>query len=71
MTQRKYLQQKKGEPDNKYQTKRGFYMDYHIKTMRAVPPSHYAIKDPFDQTSNKKKSRAIKIDQKLKKNTYL
>jgi len=35
--QRKYADQKKGEKDNNYVTKRGFYMDYHIKTMKVIP----------------------------------
>lgn len=37
---RKWATQKKGVPDStKYVTKRGFYMDYHIKVSKSVPGS--------------------------------
>lgn len=35
--QRKYQSQKKGIKDNKYVTKRGFYMDYDLKVAKAIP----------------------------------
>ena len=72
MTERKYLTQKKGEPNTKYKTRRGFYMDYHIKVSKLVPePSHYNIKESFDQELHKKKVMATKIDDKLIKYTYI
>ena len=37
ITQRKYLETPKGGDDPNYVTKRGFYMDYHIKTMKVIP----------------------------------
>jgi hypothetical protein len=47
-------------------------MDYHIKTVKALPsPFDHTLKDPWDQTLNKKKSRANKLDPKLSKTTYL
>lgn len=37
---RKWATQKKGVKDsNKYVTKRGFYMDYHIKVQKYLPAS--------------------------------
>lgn len=41
-------------------------MDYHLKTMKLVPPpSHYCLKDAFDQKDNKKQGKGKKIDGKL------
>jgi hypothetical protein len=72
MTERKYREQKKGEKDTKYLTKRGFYMDYHIKTVKALPsPGDHTLKDFFDQTDNQKRGKKNKIDNSLKKYTYL
>ncbi len=72
MTDRKYKDQPKGEPDNKYKTKKGFYMDYHLKIMKPIPPpSHYNLKDPFDQEINHKKGKHNKVDLDLIKYTYI
>ncbi len=72
ITERKYQSQKKGQPNTKYKTKKGFYMDYYLKVMKAVPPpSQYSIKDLFDQTNNKKKNKFNKLDNSLIKYTYL
>lgn len=72
MTERKYQVQKKGEPDSKYKTKKGFYMDYYLKVMQAVPPpSHYNLKDFFDQETNQKRGKFNKLDKSLAKFTYL
>lgn len=55
MNERKYSQQERGKKDTRYLTKKGFYMDYHIKVVKALPaPSVYNLKDPWDQTENKK-----------------
>lgn len=55
ITQRKYAQQEKGKKDNKYLTKKGFYMDYHIKVVKALPaPGAHNLSEGFDQTRNKK-----------------
>ena len=39
MQKRKWDQQKKGQKTEKYVTKRGFYMDYHVKVSKSVPAS--------------------------------
>lgn len=55
MNERKYATQEKGKKDTKYLTKKGFYMDYHIKVVKALPaPSAHDLGDPWDQTENKK-----------------
>ncbi len=47
--EKKYQTQKKGQPDERYNTKRGFYMDYHLKVVGALPaPSEYKLKDGMD-----------------------
>lgn len=72
MSERKYANQEKGAKDTRYVTKRGFYMDYHIKVVKALPaPSIYNLGTEFDQTENKKEGKAKKIDNKLIKYTYL
>ena len=40
MRKRKWETQKKGEKDTKYQTKRGFYMDYELKVAKGIPSTH-------------------------------
>lgn len=58
--------------ENRYETKKGFYMDYHIKTVKDLPPpDQYPSKSGFDQTENKKYSHKVKINPRLKKNTYI
>lgn len=55
-----------------YVTKRGFYMDYHLKVVKVLPsPDSHPPKDPWDQAINKKKSKLNKLDQTLSKFTYL
>ena len=72
MTDRKYLSTPKGGKNMNYVTKRGFYMDYHIKTMKVVPSSaEHPPGDLWDQTINKKKSNFNKLDLSLSKYTYL
>ena len=45
MTERQYAKQEKGKKDNKYMTKKGFYMDYHIKVVKGLPaPPDYKLK---------------------------
>ena len=34
---RKWESQKKGQKSDKYLTKRGYYMDYHIKVQKSIP----------------------------------
>ncbi len=47
-------------------------MDYYLKVMKAVPPpSHYNLKDCFNQEDNKKRGKSNKIDKNLIKYTYL
>ena len=44
MTERQYAKQEKGKKDNRYLTKKGFYMDYHIKVVKVLPaPSAYKL----------------------------
>lgn len=72
MLERKYRQTPKGGKNNNYVTKRGFYMDYHIKVVKALPsPGDHTLKDPWDQSINKKKSSHNKLDTSLSKYTYL
>ena len=48
--ERQYAKQVKGEKDNRYVTKKGFYMDYHLKVVKALPaPGVYKHSDGFDQ----------------------
>lgn len=55
-----------------YVTKRGFYMDYHLKVVKALPaPDSHPPHDPWDQTHNRKKSAQNKLDHSLSKFTYL
>lgn len=47
-------------------------MDYHLKIMKPLPaPSHYNLKDPFDQETNRNRGKSNKMDKSLKKYTYL
>lgn len=69
---RKYAVQEKGKKDTRYLTKRGFYMNYHIKVVKALPASsNYNLGDPWDQSLNKKSGTNRKIDPKLIKYSYL
>ena len=55
-----------------YVTKRGFYMDYHIKVVKGLPaPDSHPPSDPWDQSINKRKSKFNKLDKSLSKYTYL
>lgn len=74
INERKMKDIPKGQPshDSNNKTKKGFYLDYHIKTMKEIPdPTHYNLKDPFDQEANRKRGISNKIDQKLIKYTYI
>lgn len=72
MTERKLREAGRGGKDTKYLTRRGFYMDYHLKIVKALPaPSTYNLKDSFDQSINKKKGPTRKINSSLSKYTYL
>jgi len=55
-----------------YVTKKGFYMDYHIKVVKALPsPGDHTFRDLWDQSINKKKSNFNKLDKSLSKYSYL
>ena len=80
MTKRKWAKQQKGIKDTtKYVTKRGFYMDYHIKVQKSLPaPSNFFIysaahssQEPWDFKKAHEKGKSIKIDKDLSKNTYI
>lgn len=72
MTERKFRETPKGQKNSNYVTKRGFYMDYHIKTVKVLPaPDSHPPKDPWDQALNAKKSKLNKLDQSLSKFTYI
>lgn len=72
VNERKWANQQKGQKDTRYLTKKGFYMDYHIKVVKGLPaPPAYNLKDPWDQTHNKKQGHNRKIDPKLMKYSYL
>lgn len=76
---RKWATQKKGEKTNRYVTKRGFYMDYDLKVSKSIPGSGnlffildvHQSQQPWSFKKQQEKSKHIKVDQKLKKNTYL
>lgn len=69
---RKYQSSPKGSGVQNYVTKRGFYMDYHIKVVKALPsPGDHTLRDEWDQTNNLKKSKQNKLDLSLSKYTYL
>ena len=58
--------------ETRYVTKRGFYMDPHVKYVKEMPPpDKYDSKSVFDQTENKKYSQKVKINPRLKKNSYI
>lgn len=47
-------------------------MDYYLKVMKDIPePSHYNLKDPFDQETNQKRGKFNKLDKDLIKYTYI
>lgn len=47
-------------------------MDYYLKVMKDIPePSHYNLKDPFDQEINRKRGKFNKLDKDLIKYTFL
>lgn len=72
ITERKYQETAKGGKNNNYVTKRGFYMDYHLKVVKALPsPFDHSLKDPWDQKANKKRSGFNKLDTSLSKYTYI
>ena len=69
---RKWQEQRKGQKDGRYVTKRGFYMDYDLKVAKGIPASSsYAAQKPWDFTKMKKSGSHIKVDPKLIKETYL
>lgn len=39
MAERRYADSPKGQKDMRYLTRRGFYMDYHMKIMKEIPAS--------------------------------
>lgn len=72
VTERVYQSTPKGGKDRNYVTRRGFYMDYHVKVVKALPsPADHQLGDPWDQSENKKKSAHNKLDLSLSKFTYL
>lgn len=72
ITERKFRDTPKGTKNTNYVTRRGFYMDYHVKVVKALPaPDAHPPADPWDQTINKKKSKLNKLDLSLSKYTYL
>ena len=47
-------------------------MDPFIKVVKDLPPpDQYPPKSDFDQTENKKYSQKVKINPRLRKNTYI
>ena len=47
-------------------------MDPHIKVVKDLPPpDKYPTKSVFDQTENQRYSKKVKINPRLKKNTYI
>lgn len=72
MQKRKWESQKKGIKDNKYLTRRGFYMDYDLKVAKGVPSPHaHGSQKEWDFEKLKKKGDNIKIDKNLIKYSYL
>lgn len=72
ITDRTYEKIQKGGKDPNYVTRRGFYMDYHLKVVKALPsPLDHSLKDPWDQSVNQKRSMFNKLDQSLSKYTYI
>ena len=69
---RKYKEDPKSVLQPSYITKRGFYMDYHVKVVKALPaPDAHPPADPWDQSINKKKSKFHPLDKSLSKRTYI
>ena len=70
-SERKFRDQPKGQKDPRYVTRRGFYMDYHVKVVKELPAScTYNMKELFDQTANKKEAKKYPMDPKLMKYSY-
>ena len=69
---RKWDSQKKGVPDNKHVTKRGYYMDYAYKVAKGIPSSvaHGSLRE-WESERLKKIGQNNKIDSKLLKYSYL
>jgi len=62
----------KGEKDPNYVTRKGFYMDYHLKVVKVLPsPADHNLGDPWDQSINRKKSVTNRLDKSLSKYSYL
>lgn len=58
--------------DMRYETKKPCYLDEQIKFIKDFPPpDQYEQKSAFDQTDNKRYSQKVKINPRLKKQTYL
>ena len=56
---RAWASQKKGQKTDKYVTKKGFYMDYHIKVQKSLPsPSISALMQPLMSSNNLGNSRS-------------
>ena len=69
---RKWASQKKGVKDNKYLTKRGFYMDYDLKIGKGIPSSNvHGEQKEWATEAERKKGEKNKVDSKLIKYTYL
>lgn len=69
---RKWESQKKGIKDNKYVTKRGFYMDYDLKVAKGIPSAHvHGEQKEWSFEKLKRNGERNKVDPKLSKYTYL
>ena len=72
MKKRKWESQKKGVKDNKYLTRRGFYMDYDLKVAKGIPSTHaHGAQKEWDFEKMRKNGERIKVDSKLIKYSYL
>ena len=72
MKKRKWESQKKGVKDNKYLTRRGFYMDYDLKVAKGIPSTHaHGAQKEWDFEKMRKNGERIKVDNKLIKYSYL
>ena len=73
---RKWSVQKKGQKSDKLITKKGSFMDYHIKVQSSLPspgiyPSYSDAHNSHKAWSPKKQKSDNKLDLTAKKGTYL
>ncbi len=61
---RKWAQQKKGDKNNSYVTKKGFYMDYDLKIAKSIPSTRISSK--YFRRPRRTKTMGFLKDKKAK-----